>query len=185
MAAEPVAPFPLHGSGATLVCRGAHGVAPRPALHHDGLMTKAIDLNVSARTHAGAVRLNLLNPEVLRSIALAAGAIAASATVEGDVTTIVRTIAVPESAQAIVKSSTIDVIERRVWQISGADLDITLQGLPVTMRGRLDLKETGEHCVVHVSGVIEAHMSFMGPIVESLLRERMLVAIRAEIQALH
>jgi hypothetical protein len=162
----------------------ACAVARVQPLNDDGLMAKAIDLKVSARIHAGAVRLNLLNPEVLRSIALAAGAIAASATVEGDVTTIVRTIAVPESVQAIVKSPTIDVIERRVWQISGADLEITLQGLPVTMRGHLDLKETGEHCVVHVSGSIEARMSFMGPLVESLLRDRMMEAIRAEIEAL-
>jgi len=147
-------------------------------------MAKTIDVTISAPMHAGAVRSKLADPDTLRRIALAAGAVEATATADGEVTTIVRTIEVPASAQAMVKGSTIEITERRTWQLSGADVEISVAGLPATMRGRLDLKETGEHSIVHATGTIEAHMSFVGPLVEALLRDRMTEAIRAEIEAL-
>lgn len=148
-------------------------------------MAKTIDLTVPADMQSGAVRARLFDPEILRSIALAAGAVAATATVEGDVTTIVRTMEVPEAARAMMKASNIDVIERRVWQLAGANVEITVEGLAVTMVGSLELKETGDHCLVHVTGTVTARMGFASPLVESLLRERMIEAIRAEIEALH
>lgn len=147
-------------------------------------MAKTIDLVISTPMHPGAVRLRLLDAETLRHIALAAGAIAATATVDGDVTTIVRTIEVPESARAMMKASAIDVTEVRTWQLSGADVEIRVDGLPLQMKGRLDLQGTGIHCLVHATGTIEARMSFVGPLVESWLRERMIESIRAEIEAL-
>jgi hypothetical protein len=147
-------------------------------------MAKTIDLVISTPMHPGAVRLGLLDAETLRQIALAAGATAATVTVDGDVTTIVRTIEVPESARTMLKASTIDVTEVRTWGLSGADVDIQVVGMPLTMKGRLDLQGTGIHCLVHATGSIEAKMSFMGPLVESMLRERMIESIRAEIEAL-
>lgn len=147
-------------------------------------MAKTIDLTVPAIMQSGAVRDRLNDAEVLRSLALAAGAVASTATVDGDVTTIVRTMEVPDAARAMVKSSSIDVTERRTWDLTGADVHITVEDLAVSMDGRLELKETGDHCVVHATGTIVAHMGFASPLVEGLLRERMIEAIRAEIGAL-
>lgn len=150
-----------------------------------GAMAKTIDLTVSSIMQSGAVRARLMDPEIMRSIALAAGAVAATASVDGDTSTIVRTMEVPEAARVMVKANSLDVTEHRVWTLAGADVEITVEGLPVTMIGRLDLKETGDHCVVHATGTVTAHMGFASPLVEGLLRERMIEAIRAEIEALH
>ena len=147
-------------------------------------MAKTIDVTVPAPMQSGAVRDRLMDAEILRHIALAAGAIAASVTIEDNVTTVVRTIEVPDSVRGMLKASSIDVIERRTWQLAGADVELTVEGMPVTMKGRLELQETGAHCLVHATGTIEARMSFVGPVVESMLRERMIESIRAEIEAL-
>lgn len=147
-------------------------------------MAKTIELTVPVNMQAGAVRARLLDADILRSIALAAGAIAATATVDGAVTTIVRTMEVPQAAHVMVKGASIDVTERRVWELSGAAVEITVEGLPVTMVGTLDLKETGDHCVVQATGTVTARMGFASPLVETLLRERMIEAIRAELEAL-
>lgn len=147
-------------------------------------MAKTIDVTVPVDMQAGAVRARLLDAEILRGIAMAAGAMAATVTVDGAVTNIVRTMEVPEAARAMVKAASIDVTERRTWGLSGADVEITVQDLPVTMVGMLELKETGDHCVVHATGTVTARMGFAGPLVEGLLRERMIEAIRAELEAL-
>ncbi len=134
--------------------------------------------------NAGAVRLKLRDPHVLELIARAAGAASVRATDSGTTSTIIRTVDVPEAARAFVRRATIDITETRVWNSTGASLDITVDGIQASMQGQLELQETGDHCVLIISGSVTASMSFASSMVESMLKQRLVEAMNAELEAL-
>ena len=148
-------------------------------------MAKTIDVTLSIPLNAGAVRSQLRNADDLVRIAYASGAVDASATVDDNITTVIRTIDAPANARGFLKSDTIQVVERRTWTQNGADIELTVTGFPLGMTGHIDMKEHGENCVMHIVASVEARMGIASPLAEGMLKDRLHEAIKAECEALY
>lgn len=148
-------------------------------------MAKTLDVTFSIPLNAGAVRTQLRNADDLVRIAYASGAVNASATVDGNVTIVTRSIEAPANARGFLKSDTLQVVERRTWTQNGADIELTITGFPLGMTGHIDMKEHGDNCVMHIVATVEARMGIASPLAEGMLKERLNEAIRAECEALY
>lgn len=147
-------------------------------------MAKTIDLTFSFPMNAGAVRGKLQQLSDLERIASASGAAVVSVEVDGNITTVVRQIEAPANARAFLKSDVLEVVERRTWLQTGADVEVSITGQPMAMKGRIEFTDHGANCQMRVSGTVEAHMGIASPLAEGVLRQRLIEAIHAESEAL-
>lgn len=147
-------------------------------------MGKPIDETISVEMHAGAVRDKLTDAAHIHRMAMAAGASRARAEIDGNTSIIVRTIEVPAGARALLRADAIDVTERREWSAFGAEISVTVENVDVKVAGRLELKETGTHCVMRLTATVSAHMGFASPLVENLVRDKLVEQFVAEAEGL-
>lgn len=147
-------------------------------------MAKEINITVPIPNTAGAVRAQLRDAVDLERIAHAGGAIEARATVDGNVTRIIRTMEAPASARAYLKSDTIEVVEERTWLQSGANVSVNVTGFDITMDGRIALEDHSTSCILHFSGTVKAHLGVVSPLAEGVIKDRLSEAIKAECEAL-
>lgn len=147
-------------------------------------MAKTIELSFSFPVNAGAIRSKLQQLDELERIASASGAPVVSVSVDGNVTTVVRNIEAPANARAFLKTDVLEVVEKRIWGQTGAEIEITVTDQPLRMTGHIEFTEHGANCVMRVNGTVEAHMGIASPLAEGVLRERLIQAIHSESEAL-
>ncbi|MHB0927403.1 MAG: hypothetical protein ACYC3W_00545 [Candidatus Nanopelagicales bacterium] len=148
-------------------------------------MAKQIDLTVSIPNSTGAIRSQLRHAADLERIALAGGATEATATVEGNVTTLTRFIDVPPAGRTYLKTDQLTITETRVWNQNGADLEITVADLPISVIGSLELTEHGITTILHIVARVEARMGVASPLAEGVIKDRLVAAVNAECEALY
>lgn len=154
--------------------------------HYTAHVAKTIDLTIPVPVRAGTVRLQLTSADGLQRVVYASGPNSASVSVDGDGrTTITRVFDAPPSTRGFLKSDTIEIVEERTWTQSGADISATVTGFPITITGKIDLKETGNNCVLHISATVEAKMGFANPLAEGMVKDRFIEVVQLEAGALH
>lgn len=143
-------------------------------------------LSISHEFAASAVRVHtvLQDARCAETVALAAGALEASASVVGDEMCITRSSEVPDIARALVRDGRLIVTETRTWSGTAATVDLSFAALPVQASGSLELHEHDGNCTLQLSLAISARMPFMSEMVESLVKDRLLQAMNAEFAAL-
>ncbi len=142
-------------------------------------------MTISIPNTAGAVRAQLQNAVDLERIAHAGGAANAHATVEGNVTRVLRTIEAPAAGRAYLKSDSIEVVEERRWLQAGADVTVTVTGFDISMQGHIAIEDHVLNCVLHYAGTVQAHIGVASPLAEGIIRDRLLEAIKAECESLY
>lgn len=130
------------------------------------------------------LRQRLLAPQDLERIALAAGALAATATVQGTTSIVRRTFSVPNAARAFLGSDMLEVVETRNWHDSDADVTVSVEGVALSAIGRVTLTDHDGASRATLECVVEAKMGFVGMFAEQMVAERLHAVFEAETAAL-
>ena len=147
-------------------------------------MTTQLSIHHEFAASQARVRTLLHDARCAETVARTAGALDASASVEGDEMRITRASEVPDIARALVRDGQLIVTETRIWNGNVASIALTFTGLPVQASGSLELQEQDGRCTLQLDLAISAQMPFMSGMIESLARERLIEAMVAEFAAL-
>lgn len=147
-------------------------------------MAKTVELKFTIQAQAGAVRGRFQDVDEMTRIAHASSPLRASATIDEDGSMrITRLYEAPVAARGFLNTDTIELVERRIWEANGAQIEASVTGFPITITGTIDFRESGAFCQLFVNASVQARIGVASPLAEGIVRDRFIEAFTDEVQA--